>query len=592
MASNACTTYSPRDSPITMRRPLRVHLLGNTCNNHFTLATFLRRAGVDAHVFYNADLHQQTLPESEDPLVATHRPDWLHPYRFSDAGATPFDAPSPALARAISNCDLIQAEDVGLLWAAQSGRPYLWYPYGYDLNFYAFQRHWHASWSLTNPEHVLASVAYRQAIAGADEVMCGLWYQPLAHGFALLNALLPPDRFVHDIQLAIDADRFHPSAPGTDGATQLQSLLSAQGSTLHVEGLRLFHPSRVMFTADSYVNKANDRFFRALARFRAQGGRFTLVMVERGIPDEQIARELFRTLGIDDRITWIPAQPRHALVPWYQAVEMVPDEFIGGSLGSVSFEAMACGATLLTRLATEDSDPTYWPPTITFPELPPVCHASTELEIAQRLHEAASDPDALQARRAASRDWVLRWVDGPSVVERLIAAYERILAPDRRDAVLRGHGWGRGLPSRPAITDVTLSAIDAMTSAAAIAEISQLLDDALPDARVLWAMVATLARAGHAPLARGVAAHAARLTQVRGIAAPSVDGQSGGHVERSVTQSAPHDPAEMIAGVENALAAGRVADAVALVEKLAAYDSANDAWPTLLAELHSLQQAA
>jgi glycosyltransferase involved in cell wall biosynthesis len=572
-----------------MTRSLRVHLLGNTCNNHFTLARYLRDAGVDAHLFYNADLHWQTLPESEEPSVADDRPEWLHPYGTADAGPTPFAGASPALAAAIGDCDLIQAEDVGLVWAAQSGRPYLWYPYGYDLNVYPFQHHWYAQWSLAHPDLVLASVAYRQAIAGAAEVLFGLWYKPLAHGFDLLKQLLPPDRFVHDIQLAIDADRFRPAAPGTDGTAHLQALLAAEGITMEVAGLRLFHPTRVMFTEASYVNKANDRLFHALAGFRAQGGQFTLVMVERGIPDEEAARDLFSRLGITDRIAWIPARPRHALVPWYQAAEIVPDEFIGGSLGSVSFEAMSCGATLLTRLATSDADPTYWPPTLTFPELPPVWNASTEEEITATLREAADDPIALDARRRATRAWALRWVAGPRVAERLTAVYERILMADRRDVVQRGHGWGRGLPSRLEPSEVTLRTIDTLAPAEAISTLSRLLDDGLPDARVLWALVTVLARAGHMAVARFVAAHAAAL-----ISGSSIDAQwSAAHGVTQTADPSGQDTAELadiVLRVEAAIADGQLDDAMRMVELLVTRDPANNDWRSLLRELQTLVQ--
>lgn len=410
-----------------MSRPLRVHFVGNTCNNHFVLARYLRQLGVDAHLFYNRDLDPQTFPESEDPSIARERPAWLHPFTTADAGHEPWRRCASPLSEALAACDLLHVEDVGLVWAAQTGRPYLWYPYGYDLNKYPFATYWASEWSPLHPDRYLASVAYRKAIAQASEVLCGMWYQPLAHGWALLQQLVEPTRFTHDIQLALDTDRFSADIDAADAGNTLQALLDAAGVECRVEGLRIFHPSRVMFTERSYVNKANDRLFRALGRFRAQGGTFTLVLVARGLEDEADARTLFSELGIADRVAWLPVMSRHALVPWYQASEIVADEFLGGTLGSVSFEAMACGAVLLTRLATHDDDPTFWPPTQTFPELPPVLNASEESEILARLLESAADAPALLARRRASRQWAETWVSGGRVAARLLAVYERIL---------------------------------------------------------------------------------------------------------------------------------------------------------------------
>jgi len=211
-------------------------------------------------------------------------------------------------------------------------------------------------------------------------------------------------------------------------------MLADFGLSHHPEGLILFHPSRIMFTPKSYVNKANDRLYRALARLRQTGRSFTLILISLGPGniDEPEARRLLDELGIADRVVWLPRKlKRHELREWYQAADLTADEFIGGSIGSISVETMACGTPLLSRLATEDPDPTHWSPALVYKELPPVINVSSEQEILDALIRFSDDRPALAALGTAGRRWTEENYSGQAVAKRYQALFTSILAsPD------------------------------------------------------------------------------------------------------------------------------------------------------------------
>jgi glycosyltransferase involved in cell wall biosynthesis len=486
-------------------RPLRVHFVGNTCNNHYLLAKALRRLGVDAHLFYNVGLHFQTHPVADDPSLATNAPDWLHPYSDADVGPRAFWQPRPLLQQAIADCDLIHAEDVSLVWAAQSGKPYVWDPYGYDLNFYSFYPHWRAEWHGAHPDRILAALAFRQAIAGVHAIDLGIWYEPLAHGFALIDALTAPGTFRHDIALAIDTEHFSPG-DGPDLAT----LLQRAGSTIVPKGLTIFHPVRVMFTGESYVNKANDRLIRAVGALNAAGHDVTLVLIERGGPCEPVARRMIDELGITDRVAWIPAMPKHALRDWYRAADVGADEFLGGAMGSVAFESMACGTPLLTYLRTEGAQPTFWSPSLCMPELPPLLNASSDDEIVAALLPLIQDPSRLRAHSQASRTWSERCSSGEAIARKWLDIYAEVLSNAREGRGPR-HGYARPLPaaSTRSLEEILASfgPNPVLTPEAVLA----CLDERADDPQLIQALIEMLQRGGAGDLAAAVQQHAAEL---------------------------------------------------------------------------------
>src|SRR5438477_12189284 len=112
---------------------MRVHFLGNAANNHYVLAKAMRRQGVDAQLFYQSGGSYQDTPEAEDPEVAHNRPDWVRSYPRQFSLWQQRDRVARELLTEIAQCDIVHAHGVELIWAARTGRPFVWHPFGADL---------------------------------------------------------------------------------------------------------------------------------------------------------------------------------------------------------------------------------------------------------------------------------------------------------------------------------------------------------------------------------------------------------------------------------------------------------------------------
>jgi glycosyltransferase involved in cell wall biosynthesis len=412
---------------------MRVHFIGNTANNHYVLAKAMRRHGLDVRLFYQSDGSFQDRPEAEDPEVARERPGWLRPYRRQFRLWQQRDHVSAELLAELARCDIIHAHGVELIWAARTGRPFIWHPFGADIAVWTtYNRDALIRWKPWPPlpllPHLCLPPRMRGAIGRASAIALG-WHNNLwERGYLTLRELGVENR-VARIHLGIDAEKFAPCTENAERDALLVRLLP--------EGPRqrpvIFHPARQMFTdtASKRGYKANDRLYRALGRFARKGGAFTLVIVEKGLPDEAAARSLLAELGIADRVAWTPAMPRHQLVDWYRAADITAESFYAGAIGSVALESMACGTPVIMHLQIEPEPGggrVFYPPQDLYPALPPIIRCGSEAEILRELDNTVADPRRLAALRGESRDWIVRYSSADALARRFEELYRGILA--------------------------------------------------------------------------------------------------------------------------------------------------------------------
>ncbi len=149
----------------------------------------------------------------------------------------------------------------------------------------------------------------------------------------------------------------------------------------------VFHPSRQHWDArrDPSWEKGNDVFLRGFAAFLGTGTpRAAAILVNWGATVEA-SRQLIRELGIEGRVHWIEPQPHLAMAEYIEACDVVADQFYLGAFGSTTPKAMFLERPVLLNL---DADRHRW----AFPELPPVCHAETDEQVANHLQRLADDP--------------------------------------------------------------------------------------------------------------------------------------------------------------------------------------------------------
>lgn len=372
---------------------LRVNLYGNVCNNAYLIGKFLRRHGVDAHLFVERGF--RWLPHHDDPELEACYPAWIHfvgDLRWRRYGI--FDG---SFVRQLANCDIVHTFYWGPIWARKTGRPFVFQTYGGDLRNMPFMT--------DSVHHRYLAARQRRAIQGADLVI-----RPNLNITDDAVRRLGLTRVTH-LPLMLDADRFRPLSEDEVARCRAQ---------YGVDWL-FFHPTRQSWVSGDAGEtwKANDRVFRAFARFLRDTRRSALLLAVAHGPDTAASQALVEALGIAGSVRWMGPMTRHMLVTVYNAADLVLDQFGRGDFGAIAPEAWACGRPVVINVK-DHADFSG--------ESPPALKAETEEEIYQTLVAQTASRDALRALGNRARAWILKHQHGDAVIGRYIECYEQVLA--------------------------------------------------------------------------------------------------------------------------------------------------------------------
>lgn len=200
------------------------------------------------------------------------------------------------------------------------------------------------------------------------------------------------------------------------GADELRAILQRE---LHATILAFFPTRHDWVKGTGFADKANDRFFRAIAVLRAEGVRVGVICCEwgRNVAESRI---LLRDLGLEDSVKWVAPMgvvryERHVL-----ACDIVVDQFLLGAFGGVTFRALAAGRPVLTWLRVEEV-------AASFGSCPPILNCRTEDEIAIALREALARPGELERIGRDARRWVEQRHSGYATARAQLKEYARIV---------------------------------------------------------------------------------------------------------------------------------------------------------------------
>lgn len=366
---------------------MRILILGNMANDGYAVAKELRKMNKEVDLAVNSSDFGMALPEWEDAdlsgnidpynidgnktRVAWNAPSWIRYFDFKNKlPRKKFMIEKIKsrlnLIKIIREYDIVETHVPFSIYSQFSGVPYVAYDAGW-IRYFPYQK---------GIRSKLARRGYRKArnviITNPDT-------------FEIADSLpyLDKKRTVF-CPFAIDPDKYKPHPE-----KELRAKYAKENELL------LFSPARQI-----WKEKGNDKMIRAYAKFVKEIPNAKFLMVAWS-DDEANSIALANSLGISDKIEWVKPVPKNQLIRYYNAADIILDQFVLGSWGTSTPEAMSCGKPVLMY---------YKKGYImrAFGEEPPIPNSFTEDEIYGNLLMLAKNEDSRAELGKKSRDWIIR----------------------------------------------------------------------------------------------------------------------------------------------------------------------------------------
>jgi glycosyltransferase involved in cell wall biosynthesis len=130
-------------------------------------------------------------------------------------------------------------------------------------------------------------------------------------------------------------------------------------------------------------------------------------------------RRLIADLDLGRYVRWLPPLNKMKMIQFFRGADVVLDQFVIGTFGTVAPEAMATATPVIIHF---DPEIHRW----CYDHMPPVVRARTTEEIYARMRELY-DPARRRSIGEAGRDWVCAHHGWELVTTRLTTIYDRAL---------------------------------------------------------------------------------------------------------------------------------------------------------------------
>lgn len=430
---------------------MRVLHIGNIANNAYNNAKFLRRKGVEADVLCYDYTHIMGQPEWEDAefegdadefdprweqvdLNGFRRPAWFIQEELAPR------VPGRRKQRFKGQFRLERLVRDPVRWlhvfikyrleSLLSGTE----PRPHVVDFFKIYpaRKWFQQWFkgydliqayATEPIHAMLFAAGQPYVAFEHGTMREIPFEDSTTGRLLTLAyrkankvfITNPDVMTAAQRLGLKNFQFIPHPVDETKYRPRPTTVRDQLVNRHQTDLILFAPSR-----HNWALKGNDRVLKAVARLRAVVRRQPILILSEWGQEVARSKRLIEDLGMAAQVVWTPPLNKMKLIDYYNAADVVLDQFTLGVFGTVTPEAMACGKPVLLYFNREVHDWCY-------AEMPPVISAQAESDIFERLVELAKDPGYRVAVGQASREWIVKHHGWELVADRQVSVYRELL---------------------------------------------------------------------------------------------------------------------------------------------------------------------
>lgn len=166
--------------------------------------------------------------------------------------------------------------------------------------------------------------------------------------------------------------------------------------------------------------KGNQKIIEAFHKYINRITFPTVIIFSNWGVDTVKSKKYIKELGLENYIRWIPPLPKIKLSEYFNASDLVIDQFCYDVFGSTTPEAMACAKPVITRFDWEVNK-------VAWPEPPPIISAKTPEEIFRAMKKIVLDNNLRQNLGKMGRLWMEKYHSPEVVTDKLCAIYEEVL---------------------------------------------------------------------------------------------------------------------------------------------------------------------
>lgn len=359
----------------------KILILGNMANDGYAIAKPMQDMGVDVTLGVNNFDFGMSMPEWETeefddyvdpydldrkPMMKKEPPKWIRGFEFTmNLRLRPKSwinrvTQSLAIRKMCREYDLVEAQVPFSIITQFTGIPTIIYDAGWIRNF-------------ENRRSIIDRIGER----GYNKARRLIITNPDTFRITdSLSTLKQPN--IDFSPFAIDSDHYKPS--------------ESDIPIIDKSKFNIFAPARHVWNI-----KGNDRLIKAFARLVNYNPNVQLIFIAWS-DDLNKSLELCRVLGISDKVIWLPPVPKPTLIKFYNAVDVVADQFILGSWGTLTPEAMSCEKPVLIYYSEKYIKRA-------FGELPPLPSISNENEIYDYLVTLLDKKERIKIGKK-NREWI------------------------------------------------------------------------------------------------------------------------------------------------------------------------------------------
>jgi glycosyltransferase involved in cell wall biosynthesis len=373
-------------------------------NDGYAVAKELRKMSTDVDLAVNISDFGMALPEWEDANISdkvdpysmdAHAakmtwkpPEWIHYFDFQNKAPRKKHIMAKIrsridLIKMMREYDIVETHVPFTIYSQFSGIPYVAYDAGWIRYF-------------PNGKGIRNKLARRGYSKARSVIITNPDTFEISDRLPYLN-----QKSIFFSPFAIDPEKYKPLDSGELRERYVQN-----------DDIMLFSPARQI-----WEEKGNDKMIRAFAKFTKEVPNSKFVLVAWST-DEENSKSLVNSLGISDKIEWIKPVPKSHLIDYYNASDIILDQFVLGSWGTSTPEAMSCGKPVLMFYKKDYI-------IRAFGEEPPILNSFTEEEIYSNLLKLTKNRDFRYSLGMKSREWIIKTHSSRVVAQRHLEILEQ-----------------------------------------------------------------------------------------------------------------------------------------------------------------------